>query len=100
MNGLRGGPPSPVIGASPSFGAFTWVITATTPGAASAAVASIPRMRPAPIRDCSSTAWTCPGSDTSLGYRAAPVAFGTPSMRSNGWPSRRSFTVAVMTSPP
>jgi hypothetical protein len=46
-------------------GAFSYVITARTPGAASAAAASIPLILPAAIVDCTRTACARPGKATS-----------------------------------
>ena len=66
-SGNGGDGPSRAIGASTRAGAFSCVITARTPGAASAFAASMPLMVPAAIVDCTSTAWARSGKVKSDG---------------------------------
>jgi hypothetical protein len=59
--------PSGVIGPFARAGLLSWVITARTPGVASASPASILLIVPAAMVDCTSAAWASLGKLTSDG---------------------------------
>ena len=79
--------PSPP-GARASRGAFRWVITVSTPGAASAAAVAIRRILPAATVLCTKTACARFSRPKSAGYRAAPVTLDGPSTRSTPGPDQ------------
>ncbi len=70
-----------------SLGALRWVSTSSTPGAASAAEASIEAIRPRAIVAWSRTAWVRSSKGMSAVYRAVPVALSRPSTRGTGVPT-------------
>ena len=69
-------------------GAFLWVITNTTPGAASAALVSSVAMRPLGMALYASAAYTMPSKANSAAKRALPSTLNGPSTRETGAPIR------------
>jgi hypothetical protein len=67
FEGSGGVGPSGVIGPFARAGLLSWVITARTPGVASASPASILLIVPAAMVDCTSAAWASLGKLTSDG---------------------------------
>jgi hypothetical protein len=82
---------------APSAARSAPVITASTPGAASAADVSMPRISACACGERSTTPWAWPGTSTSSRNRPRPVTNRASSVRRTGWlvpnrvmiPSRR-----------
>ncbi len=96
----RASPEGGFVGWAMPFGWFSWVITASTPGARSAAFESMRRMRPLAIvaLTISPRAWF--GIANSKANFAPPVTFSRPSTRSIGFPTAFSPVLPSCTTIP
>jgi hypothetical protein len=76
--------------------AFSWVITASTPSTAEAAVVSMEVIRARPTVECTSAACAMFAYGTSAANWASPLVFTAPSTRSIAWPTYLPAAVVVV----